>query len=319
MEKYEEVKDIGDGNYAVVKLIHHIDTKSLFAVKYIPRGHTVDERVAREIINHRSLHHPNIIQFKEVFLTPTHIAIVMEYAAGGDLFDYVCSQGTLSEDMARYVFQQLISGVSHCHDMEICHRDLKLENTLLDGKRIKICDFGFSKSYLLHSTPKSRIGTPSYIAPEIFSGKEYNGKLADIWSCGVMLYIMLVGELPFGDQKDLQNLKKTMSKIMLVQYKIPDTVHISQHCRNLISRIFVANPMKRISMREIKSHPWFLENLPKESIKEAQEVNYIKENIPTSCLQSIEEIMNIVEEAKILATTSSSDQLDDLTEALKKM
>ncbi|GAU18722.1 hypothetical protein TSUD_80100 [Trifolium subterraneum] len=203
MEKYEEVKDIGDGNYAVVKLIRHIDTKSLFAVKYISRGHMVDERVAREIINHRSLHHPNIIQFKE--------------------------------------------------------------------------------SYLLHSTPNSRIGTPSYIAPEIFSGKEYNGK-----------------------------------KIMLVQYKIPDTVRISQHCRNLISRIFVANPMKRISMREIKSHPWFLENLPKESIKEAQDVNYKKEN-PISSLQSIEEIMNIVEEAKILATTSSSEQLEDLTEALKKM
>ncbi|XP_045825589.1 serine/threonine-protein kinase SAPK7-like isoform X2 [Trifolium pratense] len=293
MEKYEEVKDIGDGNYSVVKLIRHIDTKSLFAVKYIPRGHTV-------------------------FLSPTHIAIVMEYAASGDLFDYVCSQGTLSEDKARYVFQQLISGVSYCHDMEICHRDLKLENTLLDGKRIRICDFGFSKSYLLHSTPNSRIGTPSYIAPEIFSGKEYNGKLADIWSCGVMLYIMLVGELPFGDQKDLQNLKKTMNKIMLVQYKIPDTVHISQHCRNLISRIFVANPMKRISMREIKSHPWFLENLPKESIKEAQDVNYTKEN-PIYFLQSIEEIMNIIEEAKILATTSSSDQLEDLTEALKKM
>ncbi|KAI5384665.1 Serine/threonine-protein kinase sapk7, variant 2, partial [Lathyrus oleraceus] len=190
---------------------------------------------------------------------------------------------------------------------EICHRDLKLENTLLNGKLIKICDFGYSKSYLLHSRPKSMIGTPSYIAPEIFSRKEYDGKLADVWSLGVILYIMLVGEFPFGDQKDLQNLKKIMNQIMVVQYKIPDTVHMSQDCRNLLSRIFVANPMKRMSMREIKSHPWFLEKLPKEATKED----------PISCVQSIEEIMSIVDEAKALPTTSSSDQLEDLVEALK--
>lgn len=244
MEKYEEVKDIGDGNYSVVKLIRHKETKCLFAVKYISRGHKVDERVAREIINHRTLRHPNIIQFKEVYLTPTHIAIVMEYASSGDLFDYVCSKGKLNEDEARYFFQQIVSGVSHCHEMDICHRDLKLENTLLDGNHVKICDFGYSKSYVLHSMPKSMIGTPSYIAPEIFARKEYDGKLADVWSCGVILYIMLVGEFPFGDQKDLQNLKKIMNKIMLVQYKIPNTVHMSQDCSNLISRIFVANPMR---------------------------------------------------------------------------
>nr|AFK35954.1 unknown [Medicago truncatula] len=210
MEKYEEVKDIGDGNYSVVKLIRHKETKCLFAVKYISRGHKVDERVAREIINHRTLRHPNIIQFKE----------------------------------ARYFFQQIVSGVSHCHEMDICHRDLKLENTLLDGNHVKICDFGYSKSHVLHSMPKSMIGTPSYIAPEIFARKEYDGKLADVWSCGVILYIMLVGEFPFGDQKDLQNLKKIMNKIMLVQYKIPNTVHMSQDCSNLMSRIFVANPMR---------------------------------------------------------------------------
>ncbi|XP_073226048.1 serine/threonine-protein kinase SAPK7 isoform X2 [Cicer arietinum] len=287
MENYEEVKNIGDGNFAIVKLLRHKETKALFAVKYISRDQTV-------------------------ILTPTHIAIVMEYAANGDLFDYVCNQGKLSEDEARYFFQQLISGVSHCHDMEICHRDLKFENTLLDGRRIKICDFGYSKSRLLHSRPNSRIGTLSYIAPEIFSCKEYDGKLADVWSCGVILYIMLVGELPFGDQKDLKNPQKTVNQIMLAQYKIPNTIHISQDCRNLISRIFVANPVKRITMREIKSHAWFLKDLPKESTKGGQDVYY-------SSLQTIEEIMNILDEAKNLPETSSRDQLEDLAEALKKM
>ena len=125
----------------------------------------------REIINHRQLQHDNIVAFKEVRLTPTSLAIVMEYAAGGELFSRVCAKGRFSEDEARYFFQQLISGVSYCHTMSICHRDLKLENTLLgtDGRapRLKICDFGYSKSGLINSQPKSTVGTPAYIAPEV--------------------------------------------------------------------------------------------------------------------------------------------------------
>nr|XP_027099121.1 serine/threonine-protein kinase SAPK1-like [Coffea arabica] len=118
-----------------------------------------------------------------VVLTPTHLAIVMEYAAGGELFAKICSAGGFNEDEARFFFQQLISGVSYCHSMEICHRDLKLENTLLDGSptpRLKICDFGYSKSGLLHSQPKSAVGTPAYIAPEVLSRKEYDGKVCII-------------------------------------------------------------------------------------------------------------------------------------------
>ncbi|KAK4410279.1 Serine/threonine-protein kinase SAPK7 [Sesamum angolense] len=185
-------------------------------MKYIERGHKIDENVAREIINHRSLRHPNIIRFKEVVLTPTHLAIVMEYAAGGELFDRICTAGRFSENEARYFFQQLISGVSYCHSMQICHRDLKLENTLLDGSpapRLKICDFGYSKSSVLHSRPKSTVGTPAYIAPEVLSRREYDGKLADVWSCGVTLYVMLVGAYPFEDPDDPKNFRKTISSI----------------------------------------------------------------------------------------------------------
>ncbi|KAL5665593.1 hypothetical protein ACJX0J_025701, partial [Zea mays] len=177
----------------------------------------IDENVAREIINHRSLRHHNIIRFKEVVLTPTHLAIVMEYAAGGELFDRICSAGRFSEDEARYFFQQLICGVSYCHFMQICHRDLKLENTLLDGSpapRLKICDFGYSKSSLLHSKPKSTVGTPAYIAPEVLSRREYDGKMADVWSCGVTLYVMLVGAYPFEDPDDPKNFRKTIGRIV---------------------------------------------------------------------------------------------------------
>ncbi|KAK3154325.1 hypothetical protein QOZ80_2BG0189080 [Eleusine coracana subsp. coracana] len=302
MEKYELLKDIGSGNFGVARLMRNKETKELVAMKYIPRGLKIDENVAREIINHRSLRHPNIIRFKEVVLTPTHLAIVMEYAAGGELFDRICGAGRFSEDEARYFFQQLICGVSYCHFMQICHRDLKLENTLLDGSpapRLKICDFGYSKSSLLHSKPKSTVGTPAYIAPEVLSRREYDGKMADVWSCGVTLYVMLVGAYPFEDPDDPKNFRKTIGRIVSIQYQIPEYVHISQDCRQLLSRIFVANPAKRITIREIRNHPWFLKNLPRELTEAAQAKYYKKDNsTPTYSDQTVEEIMKIVEEAR---------------------
>ncbi|KAL7205826.1 hypothetical protein ACSBR2_018697 [Camellia fascicularis] len=308
MERYELVKDIGSGNFGVARLMRNKETKELVAMKYIDRGQKIDENVAREIINHRSLRHPNIIRFKEVVLTPTHLAIVMEYAAGGELFERICNAGRFSEDEARYFFQQLISGVSYCHSMQICHRDLKLENTLLDGSpapRLKICDFGYSKSSLLHSRPKSTVGTPAYIAPEVLSRREYDGKLADVWSCGVTLYVMLVGAYPFEDQEDPKNFRKTIQRIMAVNYKIPDYVHISQDCRHLLSRIFVANSARRITIKEIKNHPWFLKNLPRELTEAAQAMYYRREN-PSFSPQTVEEIMKIVEEARTPPPVSRS-------------
>ncbi|GMP28092.1 hypothetical protein CsSME_00003777 [Camellia sinensis var. sinensis] len=148
-DRFDFVRDIGSGNFGVARLMRDKQTKDLVAVKYIERGDKIDENVQREIINHRSLRHPNIVRFKEVILTQTHLAIVMEYAAGGELFERIRNAGRFSEDEARFFFQQLISGVSYCHTMQVCHRDLKLENTLLDGSpapRLKICDFGYSKS-----------------------------------------------------------------------------------------------------------------------------------------------------------------------------
>ncbi|XP_044947889.1 serine/threonine-protein kinase SAPK4-like [Hordeum vulgare subsp. vulgare] len=143
MDKYKEVRDIGSGNFKVAQLMHNRENDGLVVVKLIERGHRVGQSVL--IFNHRSLRHPNIIQIIEVILTPTHLAIVMEYAAGGELFDRIVDRGWFSEEEATYFFQQLICGVSYCHHMQICHRDLKLENVLLDGSpapRLKICDFG---------------------------------------------------------------------------------------------------------------------------------------------------------------------------------
>lgn len=320
-ERYEPLKELGAGNFGVARLVKDKKTKELLAVKYIERGKKIDENVQREIINHRSLTHPNIIRFKQVVLAPTHLAIVMEYAAGGELFAKICSAGRFSEDEARFFFQQLISGVSYCHLMEICHRDLKLENTLLDGNptpRLKICDFGYSKSGLLHSQPKSTVGTPAYIAPEVLSRKEYDGKIADVWSCGVTLYVMLVGAYPFEDPDDPRNFRKTISRILSAQCSIPDYVRVSADCRQLLSCIFVTNPSKRITIPEIKKHPWFLKNLPKELIEVEKAKN--KEPDPDQQLQSVEEIMRIIQEAKVpgegtkteAQTAAGSTDPDDL-------
>ncbi|KAL7175988.1 hypothetical protein ACSBR2_029543 [Camellia fascicularis] len=296
MERYEIVKDIGSGNFGVAKLVRDKWTRELFAVKLIERGEKIDEHVQREIMNHRSLKHPNIVRFKEVLLTPTHLAIVMEYAAGGELFQRICNAGRFNEDEARFFFQQLISGVSYCHSMQICHRDLKLENTLLDGSaapRVKICDFGYSKSSVFHSQPKSTVGTPAYIAPEVLSKKEYDGKLADVWSCGVTLYVMLVGAYPFEDPADPKNFRNTIVRILSVHYSIPDYVRISIECRHLLTRIFMANPEKRITIPEIKKHPWFLKNLP----IELMEGGTYQSNDVNNPSQSIEEVVGIIQEA----------------------
>lgn len=320
-ERYEPLKELGSGNFGVARLVRDKKTKELVAVKYIERGKKIDENVQREIINHRSLRHPNIVRFKEVLLTPTHLAIVMEYAAGGELFERICSAGRFSEDEARFFFQQLLSGVSYCHSMQICHRDLKLENTLLDGSptpRLKICDFGYSKSALLHSQPKSTVGTPAYIAPEVLQRKEYDGKIADVWSCGVTLYVMLVGAYPFEDPEDPKNFRKTIGRIMGVQYSIPDYIRVSADCRHLLSRIFVADPAKRITIPDIKQHPWFLKNLPKDLV-EIDKANYEgeKSDQPT---QKVEEIMRIIQEAKMPGegskagrqATGEASELDDV-------
>nr|QLL22063.1 SnRK2.2 [Fagopyrum tataricum] len=327
-DRYDFVRDIGSGNFGIARLLRDKVTNELVAVKYIERGDKIDENVQREIINHRSLRHPNIVRFKEVILTPTHLAIVMEYASGGELFERICNAGRFSEDEARFFFQQLISGVSYCHAMQVCHRDLKLENTLLDGSpapRLKICDFGYSKSSLYHSQPKSTVGTPAYIAPEVLLKKEYDGKIADVWSCGVTLYVMLVGAYPFEDPDEPKDFRKMIQRILTVQYSMPNNINISPECRHLISRIFVGEPATRITIPEIKRHEWFLKNLPADLMDENMMGNHFEE--PDQPMQSIDQIMQIISEATIppvgtqrldqfiMDTLDMDDDMDDLSDS----
>eukprot|EP00887_Chlorella_sp_A99_P001753 scaffold19.g1753.t1 len=206
--EHQKVRTLNSGAHGFVQLCKDRATGAEVAIKFIERGDKINEYVLHEILNHRQLVFPHIIQFSEVFLMPHHLGIVMEYAAGGDLFSHVAAAGGLSEDRARWFFQQFVLAVAYMHSRGVANRDIKLENTLLDDSPVpllKICDFGYSKSEFMQSAPGTLVGTPAYQAPEVITntgGQRYDGKNADVWSCGVMLYVMVVGAYPFERPED---------------------------------------------------------------------------------------------------------------------
>ena len=224
----------------------------------------------------RRLHHPHIIEFKEAFLTEDYIAVVMECATGGDLFSFVKTHTRLSEAGARWFFQQIIAALEYCHKVGVVVRDLKLENCLLhispdQGLPIlKLCDFGFSKGSAV-SDPKSSVGTLAYMAPEVLkTSGSYNGQLADLWSAGVMLFVMVFGQYPFdplnsssgGPAKTL----KVVNAIMSGAWKFPDGgVSISPGCQRLLQRLILVDPSQRMSMADLLKDDWFLIDLPPET------------------------------------------------------
>ncbi|KAL6778757.1 hypothetical protein ACKKBF_B04765 [Auxenochlorella protothecoides x Auxenochlorella symbiontica] len=238
------------------------------ALKFIERGpQNVNKYVEREILNHMKLRHPHIIGLREVFLTANHLVLAMEFAAGGDLFKYVSSRKSLGEPEARWFFQQLIVGIDYCHRMGVASRDIKLENTLLDGSPrplIKLADFGFSKDDQ-QSAPTSRVGTPAYLAPEVIvskPGTHYDGKKADLWSCGVLLYILVTGTYPFQRVKDStmkgpQKLNAILNRILAVDYIFPERKRLSPECKDLISSLLVLDPNARPDIPAIQAHPWY--------------------------------------------------------------
>ena len=217
----------------------------------------MEEKVQREINILHLCTHPHIIRLYEVIDTPTDIFLVNEYVSGGELFDYIVSKGRLSADEARNFFHQIVSGVEYCHFQKIVHRDLKPENLLLDANlNIKIADFGLSNLMRDGDFLRTSCGSPNYAAPEVISGHLYAGPEVDVWSCGVILYALLCGSLPFDDES-IPNLFK---KIKSGMYSLPS--HLSQLARNLIPRMLEVDPMKRITIPEIRQHPWFQHKLP---------------------------------------------------------
>mmetsp|Transcript_7072 Transcript_7072/g.18257 ORF Transcript_7072/g.18257 Transcript_7072/m.18257 type:complete len:344 (-) Transcript_7072:315-1346(-) len=330
-DKYEVVKELGSGNFGVTKLVRDKSGGELLAAKFLERGKSIDTNVEREILIHRTMTHPNIVKFKGVSLSKADLVIMMEFASGGELFQHIQQKGRIAEREARYFFQQLICGVAYCHRVGVCHRDLKLENALLHREdngalRVKICDFGYSKSNLLHSNPKSTVGTPAYIAPEVLtpgSTHQYNGQIADVWSCGVLLYVMLVGSYPFEDPNDSRNLRKSIQRTLACKYSIPSHAQISEECKHLLSRIFVLCD-KRIAINEIMMHPWFLENLPDDLRLEINTILSGGGQAATSgnelneLGQSVEEVKACIKEAMQVRALSNSHNYKENSISLRR-
>ncbi|KAL6486318.1 hypothetical protein MHYP_G00057100 [Metynnis hypsauchen] len=240
---YRLLKTIGKGNFAKVKLARHILTGREVAIKIIDKTQlnpTSLQKLFREVRIMKILNHPNIVKLFEVIETEKTLYLVMEYASGGEVFDYLVAHGRMKEKEARAKFRQIVSAVQYCHQKHIVHRDLKAENLLLDADmNIKIADFGFSNEFTLGNKLDTFCGSPPYAAPELFQGKKYDGPEVDVWSLGVILYTLVSGSLPF----DGQNLKELRERVLRGKYRIP--FYMSTDCENLLKRFLVLNPAKR--------------------------------------------------------------------------
>ncbi|KAF2704718.1 Pkinase-domain-containing protein [Pleomassaria siparia CBS 279.74] len=258
--QYTIVKTLGEGSFGKVKLATHQVSGQKVALKIINRKKLVTRdmagRIEREIQYLQLLRHPHIIKLYTVITTATEIIMVLEYA-GFELFDYIVNNGKLAEVEARKFFQQIVCAVEYCHRHKIVHRDLKPENLLLDGdKNVKIADFGLSNIMTDGNFLKTSCGSPNYAAPEVISGKLYAGPEVDVWSCGVILYVLLVGRLPFDDEY----IPTLFKKIAAGNYSIPN--YLSPGAVSLIKRMLMVNAVHRITIAEIRQDPWFTQDLP---------------------------------------------------------
>ncbi|XP_058152285.1 serine/threonine-protein kinase SIK1 [Dasypus novemcinctus] len=251
---YDIERTLGKGNFAVVKLARHRVTKTQVAIKIIDKTRLDPsnlEKIYREVQIMKLLNHPHIIKLYQVMETKDMLYIVTEFAQNGEMFDYLTSNGHLSEDEAREKFWQILSAVEYCHSHHIVHRDLKTENLLLGSSMdIKLADFGFGNFYKSGEPLSTWCGSPPYAAPEVFEGKEYEGPQLDIWSLGVVLYVLVCGSLPF----DGPNLPTLRQRVLDGRFRIP--FFMSQDCETLIRRMLVVDPAKRISIAQIKQHRW---------------------------------------------------------------
>ncbi|KAL4063794.1 hypothetical protein V8B97DRAFT_671057 [Scleroderma yunnanense] len=243
-------KVIGEGAYGKVRIGTHRLTSTRVAIKQIPKA--MSASLTREIHHHRQLHHPHVTQMYEVIATESHIWIVTELCCGGELFDYLAEKGRLSEDETRIIFGQLCLAVAYLHDKGIVHRDLKLENVLLDERcRVKLGDFGFTREYERAVYMETFCGTTGYAAPEVLQGKRYLGPEVDVWSMGVILYCLLTGTLPFDDDDE------TIMKEKVIKGEYEDPEWLSKDARDLIRNILQWDPSKRLTIPQILSSPWF--------------------------------------------------------------
>uniref|UniRef100_A0A1I7Z0E2 non-specific serine/threonine protein kinase n=1 Tax=Steinernema glaseri TaxID=37863 RepID=A0A1I7Z0E2_9BILA len=251
---YEVEATIGKGNYAAVKRARHTVTNTEVAIKIVNKSRLDSENLAkiyREIDILKRVKHPNIVKLYQVMETQKMLYLVMEYARNGEMYDFIAKHKRLKECEAREKFWQIISAVDYCHKHSIVHRDLKAENLLLDANyNIKIADFGFSNFFTQGDVLRTFCGSPPYAAPEVFEGQNYMGPEIDVWSLGVVLYVLICGVLPFEGS----NLQILRERVLSGRFRVPFFMSID--CENLIRRMLKVDPSKRITMEQIKNHRW---------------------------------------------------------------
>lgn len=247
-------RTIGKGNSAVVKIATHAIIKQKVAIKMFDKSVLdVDKqvRLMREIESMKKLKHPNIIRIYEIMETAKIICIVTEIASNGELYDYIIHKKRLSEREAKHIFKQIVAGIHHCHKNNVVHRDIKVENILLDNNgRVKLADFGFSAFFKPGELMDAWCGSPQYCAPELYMARLYEGPNVDIWSLGVVLYVLVCGYLPF----EAQVFNQLRAQIINGSFKTP--FFLSADCKNLIDGMLTLDPEKRIKMNDIINHKW---------------------------------------------------------------
>ncbi|XP_043937170.1 uncharacterized protein LOC122809609 [Protopterus annectens] len=253
---YDLDRTLGKGHFAVVKLARHVFTGEKVAVKVIDKtklDKTAMGHLLQEVRCMKLVQHPNVVRLYEVIDTQTKLYLILELGDGGDMFDYIMKyEGGLSEEQAKVYFAQIVHAISYCHKLHVVHRDLKPENVVFFKEQgvVKLTDFGFSNHFQPGKMLATSCGSLAYSAPEILLGDEYEAPSVDIWSLGVILYMLVCGSLPFQEAND----SETLTMILDCRYTVPD--HISQECTNLISWMLQRDPKKRASLEHIESHPW---------------------------------------------------------------
>uniref|UniRef100_W5M699 SNF-related serine/threonine-protein kinase n=1 Tax=Lepisosteus oculatus TaxID=7918 RepID=W5M699_LEPOC len=253
---YDLDRTLGKGHFAVVKLARHVFTGELVAVKVIDKtkldslaaGHLLQEVRCMKLVQH-----PNVVRLYEVIDTQTKLYLILELGDGGDMYDYILRhEGGVSEAQAKVHFAQIVRAISYCHRLHVVHRDLKPENVVFFRQQgtVKLTDFGFSNHFQPGTMLMTSCGSLAYSAPEILLGEEYDAPAVDIWSLGVILYMLVCGQPPFQEAND----SETLIKIMDCQYSVPP--HVSEECRDLISHMLQRDPEKRASLQQIEGHPW---------------------------------------------------------------
>lgn len=250
-------KTLGEGTTGKVKVAFHKETGFKVAVKIIRKDLLMSKpavrvKVQREVVVMKLLNHHNVMKLYDVYETSKNLFLIMELVEGGELFDYIVKRRTISRSETRRIFREIIAGVDYMHEHGVAHRDLKPENIMLDHqKHVKIVDMGMSAVMRDGELLATSCGSPHYASPQVVSGEKYDGREADIWSCGVILFALMTSNLPFDDD----NIRVLLQKVRRGVFKMPS--FLADDVRDLISRMIVVDPHKRITMAGIKAHPWF--------------------------------------------------------------